>query len=53
MAVKEAVAQKRAKVGGPMCLGTVFASAGQMRKLATNDIGGKDVVRGKWRTDKG
>ncbi len=24
-----------------------------MRKLATNAIGGKDVVRGRWRTDKG
>ena len=24
-------------------MGTVFASAGQMRKLATNAIGGKDV----------
>ena len=38
---------------GLWCLGTVFASAKQMRKLATNAIGGKDVVRGRWRTDKG
>ena len=53
MAVKEAVTHKRAIVVGLWCLGTVFASAGQMRKLATNAIGGKDVVRGRWRTDKG
>ena len=33
-------------------LGTVFASAGQMRKLATNAIGGKPVGRGRWRTDE-
>ena len=28
---------------GLWCLGTVFASAKQRRKLATNAIGGKDV----------
>ena len=37
---------------GLWCLGTVFASAGQMRKLTTNAIGGKDVVRGRWRRDE-
>lgn len=33
-------------------LGTVFGSAKQMRKLATNAIGGKDVVSGRSRTDE-
>ena len=36
--------RKRPSVlSGLWCLGTVFASAGQMRKLTANAIGGKDV----------
>ena len=34
---------------GLWCLGAVFASAGQMRKLTTNATGGKPVGRGRWR----
>ena len=49
--VKATLTRKRKYLLWPVVFGALFASAGQMRKLTTNDTGGKGVARSRWRTD--
>lgn len=51
MWVKVAETLKRANVCGPMVFGDGFRVCEADAEMATNAIGGKDVVRGRNRTD--